>query len=132
MLCSGLLPSFYVIPPARRNVVVAPGRILAISSLVLPMLFLLLLGVVMPGVNALIRQPTFSLLDVADEGAVVCAASTTSGRGAGGSEGEPLPAVTLNDDVLRMPLVDSAKRDLMGLVVRFDVLNDPGHLLVPS
>ena len=88
------------------------------------MLFLLLLGVVMPGVDACVRQPTFSLLDVTDEGAVICVAPTTSGRGAGGSEGEPLPAVTLNDDVLRMPLVDSAERDLMGLVVRFSVFDD--------
>jgi hypothetical protein len=88
------------------------------------MLFLLLLGVVMPGVDACVRQSTFSLLDVADEGAVVCVAPTTSGRGAAGSEGEPLPAVTLNDDVLRMPLVDSAERDLMGLVVRFSVFDD--------
>ncbi len=58
------------------------------------MLFLLLLGVVVPGVDALIRQPIFSLLYVADECAVVCAAPT-SGRGAGGSQGKPLAAVAL-------------------------------------
>jgi hypothetical protein len=90
------------------------------------MLFLLLSGVVVPGVDAFVRQPSFVLLDVADDAAVVCAAPTSS-RGAGGSEGEPLPAVTLNDDVLRMPLVASAKRDFMGLVVRFDVFDDSRH-----
>src|SRR5215211_249593 len=34
LLCPGLLPSLYIIPPARRNVVVAPGRALRISGLV--------------------------------------------------------------------------------------------------
>ena len=52
----------------------------------------------MPGVDAFVRQPTFVLLDLADDGAVVCATPTTSSRGAGGSEGEPLTAVTLNDE----------------------------------
>src|SRR5215208_5939817 len=131
LCCSGLLPSLYVIPQARRNVVVAPRRILSISSLVLAMLLLLLLGVVMPRVDAFVRQPSFVLLDVVDDGSKVCA-TPTGAPGAGGSLGEPLAAVTLNDDVLRMPVVASAERDLMGLVVRFDVLNDPGHSLVPS
>ena len=95
------------------------------------MLFLLLLGVVMPRVDAFVRQPSFLLLAVVDDGTKVCA-TLTSGRGAGGSEGEPFPAATLNDDVPRMPFLASAERDLMGLVVRFDVLNGPGHSLVPS
>src|SRR5215217_1781029 len=59
LLCPGLLPSLYIIPQARRNVVVAPGRILSISSLVLAMLLLLLLGVVLPRVDAFVRQPSF-------------------------------------------------------------------------
>jgi nucleotide-binding universal stress UspA family protein len=33
-LYSGLLPSLFIIPQARRNVVVAPGRALRISGLV--------------------------------------------------------------------------------------------------
>src|SRR5215203_1309347 len=76
LLCPGLLPSLYIIPPARRNVVVAPGRILAISSLVLPMLLLLLLGVVMPRVDAFVRQPSFVLLDIVHDGSKVCATPT--------------------------------------------------------
>ena len=81
----------------------------------------------MPGVDDFVRQPIFVLLDVADHGTKVCA-TPTSGRGAGGSEGEPLTAVTLNDDVLWMPLVDSAKRNLMGFVVCCDVFDDSRHL----
>src|SRR5215218_9512199 len=84
LCCSGLLPSLYVIPQARRNVVVAPGRILSISSLVLAMLLLLLLGVVMPRVDAFVRQPTFVLLDVVHDGSKVCA-TPTGAPGAGGS-----------------------------------------------
>src|SRR5215217_3977882 len=34
LLCSGLLPSLFIIPQARRNFVVAPRRALRISSLV--------------------------------------------------------------------------------------------------
>jgi hypothetical protein len=84
LCCSGLLPSLYVIPQARRNVVVAPGRILSISSLVLAMLLLLLLGVVMPRVDAFVRQPSFVLLDVVDDGSKVCA-TPTGAPGAGGT-----------------------------------------------
>ena len=80
----------------------------------------------MPGVDAFVRQTSFVLLDLADEGAVV-AATQTSARGAGGGQGAPLTAVTLNDDLLRMPLVDSAKRDLVGLVVRFSAFDDSRH-----
>ncbi len=95
------------------------------------MLFRLLLGIVKPGVADPIRQPTFSLLDVADDGTMVCAAPT-SGRGAGGGQGEPLTADTFEDDVLRMPFVDPAERDLVGLVVRFDVFDNLGHSLALS
>ena len=95
------------------------------------MLVLLFLGIVMPGVDVFVRQTSFVLLDLADECAVV-GATPTSARGAGSGQADPLTAVTLNDDVPRMPFVASAERDLMGLVVRFDVLNDPGHSLVPS
>ena len=90
------------------------------------MLVLLFLGIVMPGVDAFVRHTTFVLLVLADEGAVV-AATPTSGRGAGGGQREPLPAITLNYGVLRMPLVDSAKRDLVGLVVRFNAFDDSRH-----
>ncbi len=116
---------------ARRNVVVAPGRVLRIGGLVVQALVRLALSIMMPGVDDFVRQQIFVLLDSADDGTKVCA-TPTSGRGAGSAQGEPLPAVTLNDDVLRMPLVDSAKRDLMGLVVRFDVLDDACHSLAPS
>ena len=71
------------------------------------------------------------LLDLADEGAVV-AATPTSVRGAGGGQGGPLTAVTLNDDLLRIPLVDSAKRDLVGLVVCFNAFDDSRHLRASS
>src|SRR5215212_12167319 len=54
-LCSGLIPSLFIISQARCNVVVAPGRILRINGLILAMLFCLLLGVVVPRVGALIR-----------------------------------------------------------------------------
>ena len=90
-------------------------------------LVLLFLDVVMPGVDAFVRQTSFVLLDLADEGAVVAATPTTSARGAGGGQGVPLTAVTLNDDLLGMPLVDSAKRDLVGLVVRFSAFDDSRH-----
>ena len=83
-LCSGLIPSLFIISQARRNVVVAPGRILAINGLVLPMLLLLLLGVVMPRVDAFVRQPTFVLLDVVHDGSKVCA-TPTGAPGTGGS-----------------------------------------------
>ncbi len=126
MLSPSFLPSLFSIPQARRNVVVAPGRILSISSLVLVVLFLLFLGVVMPGVDAFVRQTTFVLLDLADEAAMVAAAAS-SGRGADGGQGESLSAVTLNDNMLWMPLVDSAKRDLVGLVVRFSGFDDSSH-----
>src|SRR5829696_4025412 len=75
-LCSGLIPSLFIISQARRNVVVAPGRILAINGFVLPMLLLLLLGVVLPRVDAFVRHPSFLLLDVVDDGSKVCATPT--------------------------------------------------------
>ena len=34
-----------------------------------------------------------------------------------------MAAVALNDEVLRMPLVDSTERDFEGAVVRFDALS---------
>jgi hypothetical protein len=43
-----------------------------------------------------------------------------------------LAAVALNDGVGRMPLVDPAEGDLVGLVVRFDVLDNLGHSLALS
>src|SRR5215203_2239510 len=75
-LCSGLIPSLFIISQARRNVVVAPGRIIAINGFVLPMLLLLLLGVVLPRVDAFVRHPSFLLLDVVDDGSKVCATPT--------------------------------------------------------
>src|SRR5215211_6675538 len=82
-LCSGLIPSLFIISQARRNVVVAPGRILRINGLVLSMLLLLLLGVVMPRVDAFVQQPSFLLLDVVDDGSKVCA-TLTGAHGTGG------------------------------------------------
>ncbi len=41
--------------------------------------------------------------------------------------GRLLTAVALEDGVLRMPLVDPAKRDLVGLVVRFSAFDDSRH-----
>jgi hypothetical protein len=95
-------------------------------------LLCLLLAVVKPGVAGLIWQPTFVLLDIADDGAMVSATPATSGRGAGGSQGEPLATIALDDDLLRAPLIGPAEGDLMGLVVRLDALDNLGHLLAPS
>jgi hypothetical protein len=57
-------------------------------------------------------------------------APTAGGYGAG--ELKPLATVALKDDMRLMPLVDPAEGDLVGLVVRFDVLDNLGHSLALS
>src|SRR5829696_8222648 len=67
----------------QLRVVVAPGRVLRIRSLVSYVLVLLLLGVVAPRVSDLMSQVPFSLLEVLDKdlldiGAMVGTAPTSS------------------------------------------------------
>ncbi len=57
-------------------------------------------------------------------------APTAGGYGAG--ELKPLAAVALKDDMRLMPLVGPTEGDLVGLVVRFDVLDNLGHSLALS
>ena len=57
-------------------------------------------------------------------------APTAGGYGAG--ELKPLATVALKDDMRLMPLVDPGEGDLVGLVVRFDVLDNLGHSLALS
>ena len=96
-------------------------------------LLFLLLGVVKPRVDGLVRQPRSPPSDVVDDDAVVRAALMTAGvRWAGGGYGGPLAAVALEDDPLRMPLVAPAEGNLVRLVVRFSVFDDPRHSLTPS
>ena len=103
------------------------------GSIVSLVLLFLLLGVVEPGVGGLVRQPRFPPPDVVDDDAVVCAAPMTTGvRWAGGGYGGPLAAVALEEDPLRMPLVAPTKGNLVRLVVRSLVFDDPRHSLTPS
>jgi len=95
------------------------------------MLFFLLLGIMMPGVDGLVREPIFMHLDVADDVTMVCTTPTSS-RGTGGGQGKPLAAVTHQGDGRRVPLIGPAKGGFVDLVVRFDVLDDPRHSLAPS
>jgi hypothetical protein len=83
----------FAIRTTRRNIVVAPGGVLGISSLVFHMLLCLLLSVVAPGVGDLIPQPAFSLLYVPDDSAVVGAAPTGE-YGFGARQGQLLAAAT--------------------------------------
>jgi hypothetical protein len=80
-------------------------------------LVLLALLIVVPGVFSLIRQPLFSIADVVDYGAVIDTTSKTGGCGTGATKGELLTVAALNDDLLRMPLVATAGRNLVDLVV---------------
>src|SRR3712207_1842386 len=90
------------------------------------MLFFPLLSVVVPGAGILLPQPTFSLSDVADDGAVVGAAPA-AGYGAGASQSQLLAAIALEGDITRMPLVGLAERNLAALVVCFGALNYTRH-----
>jgi hypothetical protein len=63
LLRSGLLPSLFILH-ARRNLVVAPGRALRISSLVSLVLILLAMEIVVPRVDILVAQMLFSVVDI--------------------------------------------------------------------
>ena len=114
-----------------RNIVVAPGRALRVSGLVLQPLVSPRLGIVEPGVGEFVRQTAFSLLDVVDEATKVGAAATTGGCAADSGKDQLLAAIALDGDVRRIPLVDLAERDFAGLVVRFDALYDLRHRVLP-
>ena len=67
-------------------------------------LFCTLFCVVEPGVGEIVRQTTFALSDLVDEGAEVRAAHSAGARGgAGSAKGHLLAAVALECDVGRMP-----------------------------
>ena len=66
------------------------------------MLFSLFLGVVEPGACGLIRQPIFSLSDVADEGAEL-GATPTGDRGGGTGKDELFTAAALGGIVKFVP-----------------------------
>src|SRR5215207_6450849 len=104
------------------------------SSFVPLVLFCLILGVVAPGMDILIPQPAFSLLDVVDNGAVVGTAPTTGRRGADAGEGQLLAAIALEGEVRRMPLVGPAEGVFVDLVVPFDAHGDFSHsnLFLPA
>ena len=71
----------------------ATGRALGYAGLIVPVLFGPRFGVVEPGVGELIRQKSFALSDVADEGTEVGAALRTGGYGAGSAKGHLLTTV---------------------------------------
>ncbi len=56
----------------------------------------------------------------------------TKAGGYGAGELKPLATVALKDDMRLMPLVGPTERDLVGLVVRFDVPDNLGHSLALS
>src|SRR5215216_5557590 len=88
-------------------------------------------GIIEPGVGEIVRQTSFALSDLADEGAQVGPAPTTGGRGAGSGKGHLLSAVALEVDGGRMPLVNSSERHFAALVVCLDALEDLHHRLLP-
>src|SRR5215204_929182 len=114
-----------------RNIVVTPGRAFRISGLVPRALPSPRLSIVEPGVGEPVRQMAFSFLNVVDEVAVE-GATPTGGFGAGRGKDQLLAAVALEGDVRRMPLVDLAERDFVGLITRFDSFDDMRHRPVPS
>jgi hypothetical protein len=113
------------------NIVVAPGGAFRISGLVQHALPCPRSSIVEPGMGKPVRQMAFSFLDVVDEVAEMGAAPA-DGYGAGRGEDQLLAAVALEGDIRRMPLVDLAERDFVGLVTRFDSFDDVRHRLVPS
>src|SRR5687768_7079336 len=88
-------------------------------------------GIIEPGVGELVRQTSFALSDVVDEGAEVGAAPTTGGCAARSANGHLLAAVALECDCVRMPLVDSSERHFAALVVCLDAFEDLHHRLLP-
>jgi hypothetical protein len=78
-------PSALLLVGGRRNIVVAPGRAFKISGFIMLVLLCALSGIIEPRVGEIVRQTTFALSDVVDEGAKLGAAPTTGGRGAAGS-----------------------------------------------
>jgi hypothetical protein len=82
-------------------------------------------------VGEIVRQTTFALSDVVDEGAKLGAAPTTGGRGAAGSaKGHLLSAFALEVDGGWMPLVDSSERHFAAFVVCIDAFEDLHHRLL--
>src|SRR5215217_9753013 len=125
-------PSALLLVGGRRNIVVTPARAFTISSLIMLVLLCPLSGIIEPGVGELVRQTSFALSDLVDEGAQVGAAPTTGGRGAAGSaKGHLLCAVALEGDGGRMPLVDLAKRHFAALVVCLEAFEYLHHRLLP-
>src|SRR5919112_1471004 len=103
--------NLFAVHVPRCNIVIAPGRFLGVSSRVLLVLFRPLFRIVMPGVEGLIGQLPLPFLGFAN-GPSVLGATPTGGCGTGGAQGESLAALALKYDVLRMPLVTLAERDL--------------------
>jgi hypothetical protein len=91
----------------------------------------LALEIVVPGVSILVAQMLFSVVDIAYQSAV-SGTTPTGDYGTGSTKGKYLAAVALKSDMSLLPMVDPAEGDLEGLVVRFDALDNLGHLLVPS
>jgi hypothetical protein len=114
-----------------RNIVVTPGRAFRISGLVQLALPCPRSSIVEPGMGNPVRQMAFSFLDVVDEVAEMGAAPADA-CGAGCGKDQLLTAVALEGDVRRMPLVDLAEHDFVGLVTRFDSFDDMHHRPVPS
>jgi hypothetical protein len=114
-----------------RNIVVAPARAFKISGFIMLVLLCPLFGIIESGVGELVRQTSFALSDVVDEGAQVRAAPTAGGCGAGSGKGHLLTAVTLKDDAGWMSLIGFAERHLAALVMRLDAL-DGLFLLSPG
>ena len=88
-------------------------------------------GIIEPGVGEIVRQTSFALSDLVDEGAQVGTAPTTGGCGAGSGKGHLLAAVALEGNLARMPRVDLAKGHFAVLVVGFNALEDLHHGLLP-
>src|SRR5215204_531140 len=114
-----------------RNIVVTPGRAFGISGLVPRALPCPRLRIIEPGVGEPVRQITFSFLDGVDDVAMMGAAPAGD-CGAGRGKDQLLAAVALEGNVRRMPLVDLAERDFVGLITRFDSFDDMRHRPVPS
>src|SRR5215213_10401814 len=137
MVCSARMRDFFsfglLLVGCRRNIVVTPARAFQISGLIVRVLLCTLFGVVEPGVGEIVRQTSFALSDVVDEGCKVGATPTAGGRGAaaGSAKGHLLAALALQGDGGRMPLVDLAERHFAALVVGVDAFEDLHHRLLP-
>src|SRR5215212_2959089 len=69
----------------------------------------------------------FSVVDIVKKSAVISATSITGDCGTGPAKGECLTAVALKSEVRLVPMVDPAKGDFDGVVVRFDPFDNAGH-----